>query len=150
MPKRTFRQLAILVYLVLYTSAKLLKCVAMRLIRLSKMQNAGEQTQARLNIWPPELLHEIVFLNSSSKTVRKRQSTFLTMAEALSALTTALRSPVVSERKWATPVHLEFAATSPPVAVPLARSTRPSDEVQAPCQRDVGNSPSFSSTANES
>jgi hypothetical protein len=113
------------------------------------MQNAGEQTQARLNIWPPQLLHEIAFMNSSSKTVRKPRSTFLTMAEALSALTTALHSLVVSGRKWATPVHLEFAATLSPVVVPLGRSTRPSDEARVPCQRDVDNSFSFLSTPNE-
>ena len=133
MPKRTFRQLAILVYLVLYTRVKLLRCVAIRSIRPAEMQNAGEQIQAQLNIRPPQLLHETVFMNSSSKTVREPRSTFLTIADALLALTTALRSLVVSERKWATPVHLEFAATSSPVVVPLARSTWPSDEARAPC-----------------
>jgi len=71
------------------------------------------------------------------------------MAEALSALTIALRSLIVFEPKWATPVHLDFAVTSSPVVVPLARSTRPSDEVQALCQIDVDNSASFSSITSE-
>jgi hypothetical protein len=42
-----------------------------------------------------------------------------------------------------------LVTTSSPVVVPFARSTWPSDEARAPCQRDVGNHSSFSSTTNK-